>query len=139
MAGEAIALQILNFQALTPSYVSATFLEVSVCSSRSPKESIDKAVELAQKAISLDPKDSRPYAYLGFLSLLKKNYGKAIAEGERAVALDPGGADAHAWLGLILNYSTGPGKLFPYLKRRSASIRTVRHFTFTISGTPIDF
>ncbi len=80
----------------------------------SPKESIDKAVDLAQKAISLDPQDSRPYAYLGFLSLLKKDYDKAIAEGERAVALDPGGADAHAWLGLILNYSDKPREAIPY-------------------------
>ena len=104
MAEEAIALD-PEFSGAYTLLCVTHFLDVSYGLSRTPKESIDKAAELAQKAISLDPKDSRPYAYLGYLSILKKEYDKAIAEGERAVALDPGGADAHAWLGLILNYA----------------------------------
>jgi adenylate cyclase len=95
----------------------ANFLDVSFGYSRSPKESIDKAVELAQKAISLDPKDSRPYAYLGFLYTLKKEHDKAIAEGERAVALDPGGADAHSWLGISLNYADKPKEAIPMFEK----------------------
>ena len=116
LAGEAIALD-PEFSGGYTLLCVATFLEVSICSTKSPKESIDKAIELAQKAISLDPKDSRPYAYLGFLSLLKKDYVKAIAEGERAVALDPGGADAHAWLGLILNYADRPREAIPLFEK----------------------
>ena len=77
--------------------------------SKSPKESLDKAVELTQKAISLDPKGSSiPYAALGYLYTLKRDYEKAIAEGEKAVALDPGGADAYALLGMSLNYADRP-------------------------------
>ncbi len=116
LAEEAVALD-PEFSAAYTLLCLANFLDVSFASSKSPKESIDKAVKLAQKAISLDPKDSRPYAYLGFLSLLKKDYGKAIAEGERAVALDPGGADAHAWLGLILNYSDRPREAIPLFEK----------------------
>ena len=77
--------------------------------SKSPKESLEKAVELTQKAISLDPKGSSiPYAALGYLYTLKRDYDKAIAEGEKAVALDPGGADAYALLGMSLNYADRP-------------------------------
>jgi adenylate cyclase len=77
--------------------------------SKSPKESLEKAIELTQKAISLDPKgSSTPYAALGYLYTLKRDYDKAIAEGEKAVALDPGGADAYALLGMSLNYADRP-------------------------------
>ncbi len=86
--------------------------------SKSPKESLDKAVELTQKAISLDPKgSSTPYAALGYLYTLKKDYDKAIAEGEKAVALDPGGADAYALLGMSLNYADRPKEAIPLFEK----------------------
>jgi adenylate cyclase len=116
LAGEAIALD--------PEFASAYFLlatthmmDVWLGSSKSPKESLEKAVELTQKAISLDPKDSRHYALLGYVYVMKRDYDKAIAEGEKAVALDPGGADAHAWLGMSLNYADRPNDAIPIFKK----------------------
>ena len=85
--------------------------------SKSPKESLDKAVELTQKAISLDPKDPRHYALIGQLYVMRRDYDKGIAEGERAVALDPGGADAHAWLGNILNFADKPKEAIPLFEK----------------------
>ena len=76
--------------------------------SKSPKESLGKAIELAQKAISFYPKDSHPYALLGYLYTMKRDHDKAITEGEKAIALDPGSADAHAWLGTTLNFADRP-------------------------------
>jgi adenylate cyclase len=84
---------------------------------KSPKESLDKAVELTQKAISLDPKDPRHYALIGQLYVMRRDYDKGIAEGERAVALDPGGADAHAWLGNILNFADKPKEAIPLFEK----------------------
>jgi len=92
-------------------------MDVYLGSSKSPKESIDKAVELTQKAISLDPKDPRLYALIGQFYLLKRDYDKAIAEGEKAVALDPGGADAHAWLGVTLTYADRPKEAIPLFEK----------------------
>jgi adenylate cyclase len=92
-------------------------MDVWLGSSKSPKESLDKAVELTQKAISLDSKDGRPYAQLGYLYAMKKDYEKAIAEGEKAVALDPGGADAHAWLGQSLNLADKPNEAIPVFEK----------------------
>ena len=86
--------------------------------SKSPKESLEKAIELTQKAISLDPKGSAtPYAALGYVYTLKRDYDKAIAEGEKAVALDPGGADAYALLGMSLNYTDRPKEAIPLFEK----------------------
>ncbi len=86
--------------------------------SKSPKESLDKAVELIQRGISLDPKSSAlSYAFLGHLFALRRDYDKAIAEGEKAVTLDPGGADAHGWLGITLNFADRPKEAIPLFEK----------------------
>jgi adenylate cyclase len=71
---------------------------------KSPQESVEKGIELAQKAVAMD--DSLPYAHclLSHFYTIKREHEKAIAEGERAVALDPGGAFAHLSYGMSLNY-----------------------------------
>jgi TolB-like protein/Tfp pilus assembly protein PilF len=108
LAEEAIALD-PEFAGAYSILAGGHMMDVWLGLSKSPKESLDKAAELMQKAISLDPKgSSAPYAFLGHLYVLKRDYDKAIAEGEKAVALDPGGADAHAWLGMTLNYADRP-------------------------------
>jgi adenylate cyclase len=97
---------------------SGHMMDVWLGISKSPKESLDKAVELTQKAISLDPKgSSRSHALLGYLYTMKRDYDKAIAEGEKAVALDPSGADAYAWLGMSLNYADRPKDAIPIFQK----------------------
>ena len=116
LAEEAIALD-PEFAWAYYALASAYMMDVWLGLSKSPKESLEKAVELTQKAISLDPKDSRHYALLGYLYTMKRDYDKAIAEGEKAVALDPGGADAHAWLGMGLNYADRPKEAIPLFEK----------------------
>jgi adenylate cyclase len=69
-------------------------------SSKSPKQSLAKAIELVQKAIEFD--DGYAYSVLGFLLSQIRQYDKAVAEAERGVDLNPNLADSHAWLGLTL-------------------------------------
>ena len=57
---------------------------------KSPMETAEKGIELAQKALALDDSMAGPHALLSYLYVLKREYDKAIAEGERAVALNPG-------------------------------------------------
>jgi len=116
LAEEAIALD-PEFPSAYYGLASTHMMDVWLGSSKSPKESLEKAVELTQKAISLDPKDSRPYALLGYLYVMKRDYDKAIAEGEKAVALDPGGAQTHAWLGMSLNYADRPKDAIPVFEK----------------------
>jgi adenylate cyclase len=66
---------------------------------KSPRETVEKGIELAQKALALDDSMAGPHALLSYLYVLKREYDKAIAEGERAVALNPGATiflDAYA-------------------------------------------
>jgi adenylate cyclase len=76
--------------------------------STSPKSSVEQALELAQKAISMDDSDPCGYETLSFIYLIKRQHDKAIAEAERAIALDPNGADAHHRLGHALHYAGRP-------------------------------
>ena len=56
---------------------------------KSPRETIEKATELAQKTLALDDSMGGAHSLLGWLHICRREYDKAIAEGERAVALNP--------------------------------------------------
>jgi TolB-like protein/Tfp pilus assembly protein PilF len=60
--------------------------------SKSPRESLDKGIELMQKSLAIDDSNGQAHGLLGMLYTTKREYDKGIAEGERAVALNPGGA-----------------------------------------------
>jgi adenylate cyclase len=66
---------------------------------KSPRETIEKSMELAQKALAMDDSIAEAHILLSMLYIRKKEYDKAIAEGERAVALNPGGTS------VLLNYA----------------------------------
>jgi len=84
---------------------------------KSPGECIERAVELAQKALSLNDTLDSTHSLLGNIFLMKRQYEKAIAEAERAVSLNPNGADAHAHLGMILHYAGRPEEAIVLLKK----------------------
>ena len=71
----------------------------------SPRESIAKAFELAQKALSKDETDAYSHSLVGNVYLMKRQYEKAIAAGEKSVELDPNSAYCHGLLGSILCYA----------------------------------
>jgi len=75
------------------------FLDVVLQATKSPGQSITKAIELARKGVALS---DAGHDVLGFLYLNTKKYDKAIAECERAVHLDPNSATAHTFYGLTL-------------------------------------
>ncbi|HEV8717236.1 MAG TPA: tetratricopeptide repeat protein [Candidatus Binatia bacterium] len=68
-------------------------------------QTLERAFELAQRAVTLD--DALPLAHgiLGRVYQHKNQHDQAIAEGERAVALDPNNAESHMRLALILSTS----------------------------------
>jgi adenylate cyclase len=80
-------------------------LDVWLGMSKSPKESMMKAIELDQKAMSLDNSVPRIHAHLGYLYVQIREHEKGIAEGERAIEIGPNSADAYAWYAQMLNYS----------------------------------
>ena len=56
---------------------------------KSPEQSLERAMEMAQKAIELDGTLAEAHALVGRIYLGKGQYEKAIVEGEKAYALDP--------------------------------------------------
>jgi adenylate cyclase len=72
--------------------------------SKSPGKDMERAFELAQKAITLNDSVGSPHSLLGYIYLAKRQYEKAVAEVEQAVALSPNDADARAHMANIFNY-----------------------------------
>ncbi|MGD2125520.1 MAG: tetratricopeptide repeat protein [Desulfobacteraceae bacterium] len=98
--------------ALDPEYSNAYallgktyILDVWFKWSKSPKESLTHAFELAKKALALDESNIVAHRVLSHIYLLKRQHDKAIAESERAVSLAPNAADELYNLGVILRFS----------------------------------
>jgi len=80
-------------------------MEYALRMGKSPQESLEKGIEIAQKAIAIDDSSSIGHTLLCSLYSLKGEYDKAIAEGERAVALNPSGGLATEWYAASLSYA----------------------------------
>ena len=83
-------------------------LDVWLGMTKSPKESLMKAIELDQKAISLDDSYARALAHLGFLYVQIREHEKGLAACERAIEIAPNSADAYSFLAQVLNFSGRP-------------------------------
>jgi adenylate cyclase len=92
-------------------------LEYWLGSGKSPQDSIEKGIEMAQKAISMDDFQAWAHGLLGTFYIMKREYDKAIAEGERSIALAPGAASLYIWYGLNLNFACRPEEAIPVLQK----------------------
>jgi adenylate cyclase len=109
--------------ALDPEYASAYYLlarthvlAVWLGTSKSPKQSVAKAMELLQKAMVLDDTLADAHAFLGYLYSMKRKHDKALALGEKAVALNPNSAESHMRYGKILTFAGRYEESIPELK-----------------------
>ena len=116
MAEEAIALD--------PKYADAYVvlgathaLEVFLGTSRSPKDSIAKAIELTQKALAMNGSLAEAHSRLGVLYSLSGRYDEGIAEAERGVELDPNSGQANFNLMLVLKWAGKPKEAIPVIQK----------------------
>jgi adenylate cyclase len=86
-------------------------------STKSPRESLRTAMELANKALSLDDSLGGAHGLLGNIYIMRKDYENGIREAKRAVELEPNGADSHAFLGMGLLFTDRPEEAIPILKK----------------------
>jgi adenylate cyclase len=104
LAQEAIALD----PEYAPAYRALSLahqMDVWLGTSKSPKQSLAKAMESTQKAIALDNTYAEAYSSLGFLYSMTGQHDKAVATAEQGVALNPNSADAHMILGHTLRFA----------------------------------
>jgi len=118
--------QVLIQQALNldPNYAAAylalgknIMLDVWLGASKSPRESLMKAIELARKALELDKSMAGAQALLGHLFTMVREHEKGIAEAQKAVELDPSSALAHFSLGFTLNWAGRHEEAIPYFEK----------------------
>jgi adenylate cyclase len=79
-------------------------IEMVLGLSESPQQSIAKAIELGEKAISLDNTLSYAYAILGQSYTYARQYDKAASTAQQAVALDPNSSENLTCLAWILDH-----------------------------------
>jgi adenylate cyclase len=98
--------------ALDPEFANAyAALGISYCAqamngwSQSPGKDLQRASELAQKAIGLDQALFIPHGTLGWVYSLAGKHDQAVAEARKAVALAPNNAWANACLGQFLAWA----------------------------------
>jgi len=84
--------------------------------SQDPK-SMERAFELAQKAIAMDNSLPEAHRILGDIYLYRKDLERARAEREKAVALDPNYADGLAGLGEVLIWAGDHDKGIALVKK----------------------
>jgi adenylate cyclase len=92
-------------------------LEYWLGAGKSPQDSIEKGIEMAQKAIAMDDSYAMAHGLLGTFYVLKREYDKAIAEGERSIALAPGSAGLYIWYGMNLNFAGLPEDAIPMFQK----------------------
>ena len=73
-----------------------------------PGESLDTALALATKGITLDPTSSRVHWILGQVRLFRREYEQALEAVRKAIELSPSNADARVLLARILAFSGDP-------------------------------
>jgi len=91
-------------------------MDVFLGTTQSREQSLARAFEFAQKAISLDNTNGAAYSVLSWLYATKKQYEKAIAESERAISLNPNSAESYMRLGLVLAYAGRGEEGIPYMQ-----------------------
>jgi adenylate cyclase len=82
-----------------------------------PRESIDKAMEMLQKALALDDTYAEAHGLLSNIYFLRREYDKSIAAGERAVALSPSGATAIAYYATDLHFAGRSEEAIPLFQK----------------------
>jgi adenylate cyclase len=84
---------------------------------KSPRESVERGMELAQKALAMDDSLWAVHGLLSRFYTIKREYEKSIVEGERAVTLDPGGAESNLAYGASLIHGGRPEEAIPVLQK----------------------
>ncbi len=91
--------------------------EVWIGTSKSPKESLGRAIEFGEKAVSLDESDATAQSALAYLYAMTRQYDKALSQAERALAIDPNSFSVVNNCGIALAYSGKHQEALPLIEK----------------------
>jgi adenylate cyclase len=80
------------------------YMDIYFRTSKSPKQSMSNAFELAQKALSIDSSLAPAHILLAYIYLFKRQYEKGIAEAKKSVEINPNYADGYSHIARHLHY-----------------------------------
>jgi adenylate cyclase len=90
-------------------------------------ESLERARELAERALALDDTLAEAHLLLGQIYLWRKEHDRAIAQAERAVALSPNGAHGYETLAEVLAFAGRPEESLRFIGQ---AMRLNPHYPF---------
>ncbi len=93
------------------------FMDVWLGSSKSPSDSLNKALELLQKSISLEKNSSGAYSLLCHVYAMKRQFEKSIEAGKKAIEINPNSDSAYVWLAMTLTWVGKPEEAIEMLKK----------------------
>jgi adenylate cyclase len=109
--------------ALDPDYITPHFGLAVVLNtiyvngwSDAPDDTLQRALEIAQRAVAIDPLDPQGHWALALSQLWRRNLDAAIAASQRAIELGPNYAEAFAIYGYVLSYAGEPAKAIESLR-----------------------
>jgi len=88
--------------------------------STSPREDVEKALELAQQAVLIDDTFALSYISLASAYLMKRQHEDALAAASEAVRIEPGGYNSNMWQGFYLHWMAEARKQSKLSKRRNS-------------------
>jgi adenylate cyclase len=104
--------------------------------SKSPEDSVGRAIELGQKAIALDESEALGHAFLGFFYTYVGQFDRAVAHAERGLTLDPNSYGVLYNSATALAYSGRPEEAIPLLQKaiRLNPFAPAIFFPYTLSA-----
>jgi adenylate cyclase len=81
------------------------FMDARLAFTKTPSESIKKAIQFAKKALSIDDKNTDAHAVLGSIYLIQSQHEKAIAEGQKSIEFGPNSALSYALFSQTMYYA----------------------------------
>lgn len=96
--------------------VDAYYYEVVLGLADSADDNRDKALQVARRALELDPDDAAAHCAMGKARIVRREHALAISDLQLAIDLNPSLAWAHYGLGAAAVFSGDPDKAIPHLE-----------------------
>jgi adenylate cyclase len=123
-----------NFGAAYSGLARSTISGANLHQTQSVSEALDEGLDLAQRAVTLDPSDAVGHSCIGLALTLRGDYEGGLAQSRRALGISPNLALAHAHLGTALLYSGRPREAIDAIREALRRIHTTQFVSSEIGA-----